>query len=270
LEQRQHFQSKEHLANLGSQTVEQPQAKPRTPLFQTYTHPEHPEHTFKIYSRVLGLRSLEQYTEKPKKWALLAFSCGYFAGLVAELSPQGTKVTAHKTFKRYCSRKKQGGGQTKHKRTGGKGNTAGAWLRGENDRKFDAETVAWIRNNIKDIKDCDRIFLRISPWKRSLVVNDELIGQERVVGFPFGIRRPGYAVLLDCLGMLAGVKMALPEQEAEETEAEDEQECSSSETSDDCFSEDEPISLQRLVSSGIYEEISRLSVTSNTRVRIKA
>ena len=80
-----------------------------------------------------------------RKWALLMFGGGHFAGMVISLCPRMVSkgkgkererepvVVVSKTFHRYTTRRKQGGSQSANDNANGKANSMGAQLRRANE-----------------------------------------------------------------------------------------------------------------------------------------
>ncbi|KAF5373324.1 hypothetical protein D9615_007449 [Tricholomella constricta] len=178
------------------------------------------------------LKEMQESQEEGRTWAMFMVAGGHFAGAIVRVSrpaededestkskrkkPQkpkpDTEVLRHKTFHRYTTRRKQGGGQSANDNAKGPAKSAGAQLRryGEQSLRED------IRNLLlewgDDIHDCERIWIRASSSNRKIFLgyDDAIIskGDERLRTFPFPTRRPTQSELLRCLLELTRVKVS--------------------------------------------------------------
>ncbi|GAA5988967.1 hypothetical protein JCM10908_006250 [Rhodotorula pacifica] len=157
----------------------------------------------------LQLRDPAQEEEQERKWTLLMFGGGHFAGMVVSLRPKlvksskkGSKekerevVVLHKkTFHRYTTRRKQGGSQGANDSANGKAKSAGAQIRRYNEAMLTDEVRALLDSWSEEIQSSELVFLRCSKnnYKTFFGYSDEAPlkkGDPRIRGFGFPTKRP--------------------------------------------------------------------------------
>jgi len=129
-----------------------------------------------------------------KTWAILMISGGYFAGAIFE----GHKNLAHKTIRRYTTRRKQGGSQSAKDKQGKNIQSAGAMIRRANEKKLREEiheimTIEWKTM----LQACNLIFMFAPGSNKTYFVNLDgalpgLLDKQdpRIHSVPFTTRRP--------------------------------------------------------------------------------
>ena len=123
---------------------------------------------------------------------------GAFAGAIFE-NKKGTML-CHKTFRRYTTRRKQGGSQSRRDNSGGpKPRSAGAMLRRHNESEFAREMNELLCENeewLKALSSCSHIFLSCPRPMTHLLVGGSkdstpfLRGDSRIRRVPFIIHKP--------------------------------------------------------------------------------
>ncbi|KAG0147480.1 hypothetical protein CROQUDRAFT_91383 [Cronartium quercuum f. sp. fusiforme G11] len=142
-----------------------------------------------------------------RTWTMLMVSGGHFAGMVVSTRPelrhvgkgkapeQEMVILEHKTFHRYTTRRKQGGGQAAHD-TGGKGmaKSAGANLRRYNEQALTEEIRALLASWSEALRSSELIFIRASKANSKIFFNyDQALlfrTDPRLRTLPFPTRRP--------------------------------------------------------------------------------
>ncbi|GAA5970787.1 hypothetical protein JCM8115_002943 [Rhodotorula mucilaginosa] len=147
--------------------------------------------------------------EEERKWTLLMFGGGHFAGMVVSLRPKlvksskkGSKekerevVVLHKkTFHRYTTRRKQGGSQGANDSANGKAKSAGAQIRRYNEAMLNDEVRALLDSWSDEIRSSELVFLRCSKnnYKTFFGYSDDAPlqkGDPRIRGYGFPTKRP--------------------------------------------------------------------------------
>ncbi|KAF8075073.1 hypothetical protein FPV67DRAFT_1475904 [Lyophyllum atratum] len=213
---------------------------PQTALTWFHSHPSTQIGVYKaLYSDpkdesayLSELKDMQHSQEEGRTWAMFMVAGGHFAGAVVRVSRPAedeaeatkgnrkkaqkpkpdTEVLRHKTFHRYTTRRKQGGGQSANDNAKGAAKSAGAQLRryGEQSLREDIRNllVEWA----DDIRDCDRIWIRASGSNRKIFMGYDYAiiskGDERLRTFPFPTRRPTQSELVRCLLELTKVKIS--------------------------------------------------------------
>ncbi|GAA5860137.1 hypothetical protein JCM8547_009197 [Rhodosporidiobolus lusitaniae] len=167
---------------------------------------------------------LEAGPDGGRKWTLLMFGGGHFAGMVVKLRPRlvgrgkgkekdrEVEVVVRKTFHRYTTRRKQGGGQSANDNANGKAKSMGAQLRRHNEAALTDEVRALLLSWKSLIDDSELVFLRCSKnnYKTFFGYDGDVLsgkkGEGRVRGFTFPTRRPTIAELLRSFLELTRVK----------------------------------------------------------------
>ncbi|GAA6007336.1 hypothetical protein JCM10207_001593 [Rhodosporidiobolus poonsookiae] len=154
--------------------------------------------------------------KKERKWTLLMFGGGHFAGMVVSLEPRlvgrgkgkekerEVQVLQSKTYHRYTTRRKQGGGQGTNDAANGKAKSMGAQLRRHNEQRLTEEVRDLLLSWRSDILESELVFLRCSKsnyktfFGYEASVLDEVKAQTegKIRGFTFPTRRPTIAELL--------------------------------------------------------------------------
>ncbi|GAA5911276.1 hypothetical protein JCM6882_004083 [Rhodosporidiobolus microsporus] len=162
-----------------------------------------------------------------RKWTLLMFGGGHFAGMVVDLEPKlvskgkgkekdrEVQVLERKTFHRYTTRRKQGGGQGAYDAAGGKAKSIGAQIRRHNEQALTDEVRALLLSWQPLIQSSELVFLRCSRSNYRTFFGYEGSpldrykkerGEGRIRGFGFPTRRPTLAELLRAFLELTRVK----------------------------------------------------------------
>ncbi|GAA5946460.1 hypothetical protein JCM3765_000253 [Sporobolomyces pararoseus] len=160
--------------------------------------------------------------KKERKWTLLMFGGGHFAGMVVNLEPKLVSkgkgkekekelvILEKKTFHRYTTRRKQGGSQGLHDGGNGKAKSAGAQIRRHNEAALTDEVRELLNDWREEIDDSELIFLRCSKsYYRVFMGYDDAVltrGDPRIRGFTFPTRRPTIAELVRAFTELTKVK----------------------------------------------------------------
>ncbi|BGP13405.1 hypothetical protein JCM10213_008565 [Rhodosporidiobolus nylandii] len=172
--------------------------------------------------KALQLKEGEEEAEE-RKYTLLMFGGGHFAGMVVALRPRlvgkgkgkekdrEVVVLERKTFHRYTTRRKQGGGQSAHDAGGaGKAKSMGAQLRRHNEMALTEEVRALLSSWQPHIDSSELVFLRCSKSNyRTFFGYDGAVierSDKRVRGYTFPTRRPTIAELLRSFLELTRVK----------------------------------------------------------------
>ncbi|BGP02578.1 hypothetical protein RTG_01618 [Rhodotorula toruloides ATCC 204091] len=163
--------------------------------------------------------------EGEKKWTMLMFGGGHFAGWVISLRPRlvsgakggkgGAKerevvVLESKTFHRYTTRRKQGGGQGANDAANGKAKSAGAQIRRHNEAMLNDEVGALLLSWSHHISSSSLIFLRCSKssYKTFFFPSSPLVRTDpRIRGFGFPTKRPTLSELGRCWAELTRVRV---------------------------------------------------------------
>ncbi|BGP26763.1 C2H2 finger and ankyrin domain protein [Rhodotorula toruloides] len=161
--------------------------------------------------------------DEEKKWTMLMFGGGHFAGWVISLRPRmvstgkGGKakerevvVLESKTFHRYTTRRKQGGGQGANDAANGKAKSAGAQIRRHNEAMLNDEVGALLTSWSHHLHTSSLIFLRASKssHKTFFFPSSPLTRTDpRIRGFGFPTKRPTLSELGRCWAELTRVKV---------------------------------------------------------------
>ena len=150
---------------------------------------------------------------------------GHFAGMIVSLAPKISRhgagadqrqavVIAHKTFHRYTTRRKQGGGQSANDAAKGAAHSAGSSLRRYNEVALEQEIRALLTEWKALIDNCQLVFLRatgsanrrilLGPYEGQVLRNND----PRNRTFPFNTRRATQAELMRSFVELTRVKIS--------------------------------------------------------------
>lgn len=171
-----------------------------------------------------------------RMWTLVLFGGGHFAAMVVALNPRviaGSRkkkgsteeraiiVLAHKTFHRYTTRRKQGGGQSAQDASGKFAKSAGAQLRRAGEAALGDEVRALLGSSgwRTLVERSERVWFRASPraakgilwnWDGRGVGSPLDAPKEdgRMLSLPFPTRRPTLGELVRCFFELTRVKVA--------------------------------------------------------------
>lgn len=150
---------------------------------------------------------------------------GHFAAMVVSLTPKQSKsnssgpltreatVLAHKTFHRYTTRRKQGGGQAASDASNGAAKSAGSTLRRFNERALTEEVRQLLQDWRGMIDTSELIFVRASGNTSRRTLYGPYEGQPlrlsdpRHRGFPFNTRRATQNELMRAFVELTRVKV---------------------------------------------------------------
>ena len=149
---------------------------------------------------------------------------GHFAGMIVSLAPkQGKKATgaeerqaiviAHKTFHRYTTRRKQGGGQSANDSAKGAAHSAGASIRRYNEAALESEVRALLTEWKGLISDSELLFVRATGSANRRTLFGPYEGQvlrhndPRNRTFPFSTRRATQSELMRAFVELTRVKI---------------------------------------------------------------
>ncbi|KAH8917792.1 hypothetical protein BT69DRAFT_1338801 [Atractiella rhizophila] len=135
-----------------------------------------------------------------RKWTMLMFGGGHFAGAIISLIPGKTGKTMYeevvlksKTFHRYTTRRKQGGSQSAHDGGKGKASSAGATLRRYNEAALQDEVRELLNLWREDVDGSELVWLRCSKTNIKTFVDYEGCVLQRkdpkLRSFPFPTRR---------------------------------------------------------------------------------
>jgi hypothetical protein len=173
---------------------------------------ETPDQSFYIQK----LRTMKQN----KTWAILMISGGYFAGSIFE----GHKNLAHKTIRRYTTRRKQGGSQSSKDKQGKSIQSAGAMIRRANEKKLREEvhglmTVEWKAM----LQACNLIFMFAPGSNKTYFINLDgalpgLLDKQdpRIHSVPFTTRRPTLVEIKRIHSILSTVEFGKVEEQPTE------------------------------------------------------
>ena len=159
---------------------------------------------------------------------------GHFAGMIVSLAPKLAKQTtgteqrqavvlAHKTFHRYTTRRKQGGGQSANDAAKGAAHSAGSSLRRYNEVALEQEIRALL-TEWRDMIDVSQlIFVRATGSSNRRILfgpyHNQILRQNdpRNRIFPFSTKRATQAELMRAFVEITRVKVALAEATAAAT-----------------------------------------------------
>jgi hypothetical protein len=142
--------------------------------------------------------------------AMMMIGGGHFAAIIASLTPkivrsQGKEerqidILASKSFHRYTTRRKQGGGQSSYDSARGNAQSAGSSLRRYNEAALQKEVRDLLASWKQALEQCDFIFIRASGSgnRRTLFGYEGAIlksNDPKIRGFPFTTRRPVYPTM---------------------------------------------------------------------------
>ena len=159
----------------------------------------------------------------------LIFMCmvggGHFAGMIVSLAPKVSQhnanadqrqaaVMAHKTFHRYTTRRKQGGGQSANDAAKGAAHSAGSSLRRYNEIALEQDIRALLTEWKDSINSCQLIFVRATGSSNRRIFFGPYDGQvlrqndPRNRTFPFSTRRATQSELMRSFVELTRVKVS--------------------------------------------------------------
>ncbi|TNY22850.1 hypothetical protein DMC30DRAFT_101545 [Rhodotorula diobovata] len=160
--------------------------------------------------------------EGERKWTLLMFGGGHFAGMVVQLRPRlvgrgkgkdkerELVVLEKKTFHRYTTRRKQGGAQSANDAGKGKAKSAGAMIRRHNEAALTDEVRELLSSWGDEIRSSELVFLRCSKnnYRTFFGYDDAVLekGDPRIRGFGFPTKRPTINELVRAFVELTRVK----------------------------------------------------------------
>ena len=150
---------------------------------------------------------------------------GHFAGMVVSLAPKLAKQTtgieqrqavviAHKTFHRYTTRRKQGGGQSANDSAKGAAHSAGSSLRRYNEVALEQEIRALLAEWKDMIEDSQLIFVRATGSSNRRILfgpyHNQILRQNdpRNRTFPFSTKRATQAELMRAFVEITRVKVS--------------------------------------------------------------
>ncbi|GAA5868966.1 hypothetical protein JCM1840_000434 [Sporobolomyces johnsonii] len=161
---------------------------------------------------------------KERKWTLLMFGGGHFAGMVVSLAPKLVSrgkgkekekelvILEKKTFHRYTTRRKQGGSQGANDNANGKAKSAGAQIRRHNEAALTDEVRALLDSWREEVNSSELVFLRCSKnnYKTFFGYDDAVLtrGDPRIRGYTFPTRRPTINELVRAFTELTRVKVS--------------------------------------------------------------
>lgn len=164
---------------------------------------------------------------------------GHFAAMVVALGPETDKkqgsdrqarVIAHKTFHRYTTRRKQGGGQSAMDGAKGAAQSAGSMIRRHNEVALEREIRELLSGWKSMIDNCQLLFVRAAGTTNRRILFGSYEGSflkqndPRMRTFPFNTRRATQKELMRAFTELTRVRVshideaALAEQEAKRQE----------------------------------------------------
>lgn len=160
--------------------------------------------------------------KKSPHYFLCMIGGGHFAAMIVSVAPKLAKknherqadVLAHKTFHRYTTRRKQGGGQSSNDNAKGAANSAGAQIRRYNEVALQQEVRALLTEWKSLIDTAELIFVRATGNTNRNTLFGEC--EERILrlndprnrGFPFTTRRATQAELMRAFVELTRVKVS--------------------------------------------------------------
>ncbi|KAE9986304.1 hypothetical protein EG328_006036 [Venturia inaequalis] len=160
--------------------------------------------------------------KKSPHYFLCMIGGGHFAAMIISVAPKLAKknherqadVLAHKTFHRYTTRRKQGGGQSSNDNAKGAANSAGAQIRRYNEVALQQEVRALLTEWKSLIDTAELIFVRATGNTNRNTLFGEY--EERILrlndprnrGFPFTTRRATQAELMRAFVELTRVKIS--------------------------------------------------------------
>ena len=149
---------------------------------------------------------------------------GHFAAMVVALGPEVDKkqgstdrqarVLAHKTFHRYTTRRKQGGGQSAMDAAKGAANSAGAMIRRHNEVALGSEIRQLLAGWKEMIDDSQLLFIRAAGTTNRRILFGSYEGSflkqndPRLRSFPFSTRRATQAELMRAFMELTRAKVS--------------------------------------------------------------
>jgi hypothetical protein len=162
--------------------------------------------------------------KKSPHYFLCMIGGGHFAAMIVSVAPKVTKknasherqadVLAHKTFHRYTTRRKQGGGQSANDNSKGTAHSAGSALRRYNETALTTEVRALLTEWKSLVDTAELIFIRATgntnrttlfgPYEEQVLRNND----PRNRGFPFTTRRATQAELMRAFVELTRVKVS--------------------------------------------------------------
>ncbi|KAI9289417.1 hypothetical protein BC943DRAFT_271894 [Umbelopsis sp. AD052] len=138
-----------------------------------------------------------------RMWTMIMVGGGHFAAAVIDVgksraqesnSSRATSVIAHKTFHRYTTRRKQGGGQSANDNANGTANSAGSQIRRYNEVALKQEIRELLSQWRKYLQESDTIFVHAPSGNKKIIYHYEDapldINDERIQSFPFTTHRP--------------------------------------------------------------------------------
>lgn len=193
------------------------------------------------YGNVLRQKQLQPIPKKPincengdalvscVKNSVQMFLCmiggGHFASMVVYICPKQEKdpsgdeelrvtISAHKTFHRYTTRRKQGGSQSTNDSAKGAAHSAGANIRRYNEAALETEVRALLKEWRAMIDESELLFVRATGTRNRRIVYgpyDEQvlrIDDPRNRSFPFSTRRATQAELMRAFAKLTRPKIS--------------------------------------------------------------
>lgn len=148
---------------------------------------------------------------------------GHFAAMVVALGPEIDKkqgpdrqarVIAHKTFHRYTTRRKQGGGQSAMDGAKGAAQSGGAMIRRHNELALEREIRELLGGWKSLIDDCQLLFIRAAGTTNRRILFGSYEGSflkqndPRLRNFPFNTRRATQTELMRAFTELTRVKVS--------------------------------------------------------------
>lgn len=150
---------------------------------------------------------------------------GHFAGMIVSLAPKMHKkaggveerqavVTAHKTFHRYTTRRKQGGSQSSNDSAKGAAHSAGASIRRYNEAALETDIRALLAEWRSLIEKSELLYVRATGSSNRRILfgpyDDQVLrlNDARNRGFPFSTRRATQAELMRAFVELTRVKVS--------------------------------------------------------------
>ncbi|QDS74861.1 hypothetical protein FKW77_003251 [Venturia effusa] len=160
--------------------------------------------------------------KKSPHYFLCMIGGGHFAAMVVSVAPKLAKqnherqadVLAHKTFHRYTTRRKQGGGQSSNDNAKGAANSAGAQIRRYNEVALQQEVRSLLTEWKSLIDTAELIFVRATGNTNRNTLFGEYedrvlrLNDPRNRGFPFTTRRATQAELMRAFVELTRIKFS--------------------------------------------------------------
>ncbi|PJF16584.1 hypothetical protein PSACC_03597 [Paramicrosporidium saccamoebae] len=150
----------------------------------------------------------------PSKWAIVLVRSGRVAAGIFENTKGGLLVS--KTFKRYTTRRKQGGSQlSRDSANGGKIKSAGAAIRRMNEAHLVEDVQGLLKHWSGHLSECSLIFWNPTTAGRLCLFAESHNGftqdDPRLRSFPFTTYKPSLEELNRCYNLLSQVSIMPPE-----------------------------------------------------------